>query len=352
MAKNHRDPTAPRTHHDALFKRIFGNPQHAAEELRAVLPVQVVRHIDWSTLSLDHANLLGDGFKQYYGDLLFSTRLAKASADARGRRRKSRPKIFIWTLFEHQSTVDHWMAMRMVDMKLALWHRIREHSPGIKQLPVVLSVVFYQGSKPWNAPRSLFELIDLPDDVREDFRVYLPSGQLVLDDIVTVSDEDIQERDMHPYPKLGLVVFKHGSSPDLGQHLARFGSEIQTLLATEHGWILFQVLLSYTWEVNPDIDMPALGDYLEPFTGQKIQKVMLSYADKLKREGLEKGLEKGLAKGREQELRAILLQQLAQRFGTVSKRHQSRIARAKTARLRRWVSRVIAARSLDDVFAG
>ena len=189
MAKKPRKSTAPRTRHDALFKRIFNNPKYAADELRAVLPAEVARHIDWSTLSLDHANLLGASFKQYYGDLLFSAGLVKRSANAGRGRARSSPRLFIWSLFEHQSTIDHWLAMRMADMKLALWHRFRENNPRAKRLPAVLSVVFYQGPKRWSAARSLVELIDLPGDVRDDFRAYLPSCQFILDDLSTVSDE-------------------------------------------------------------------------------------------------------------------------------------------------------------------
>jgi len=35
--------------HDALFKRVFAVPEHAASELRAVLPTDVAQRVDWST---------------------------------------------------------------------------------------------------------------------------------------------------------------------------------------------------------------------------------------------------------------------------------------------------------------
>ena len=40
------DERAPRTVHDALFKRVFSLPGHAAGVLRAALPARVVQHID------------------------------------------------------------------------------------------------------------------------------------------------------------------------------------------------------------------------------------------------------------------------------------------------------------------
>ena len=84
----------PRTHHDSLFKRIFGDPTHAAAELRAVLPPRIARHIDWATLEAGSTNLVGKHFKQQHGDLIFRARLV----DGRD--------AMVWLMFEHQRTVD------------------------------------------------------------------------------------------------------------------------------------------------------------------------------------------------------------------------------------------------------
>jgi len=34
--------------HDALFRRTFGDPQHAAALLREILPAELVAAIDWT----------------------------------------------------------------------------------------------------------------------------------------------------------------------------------------------------------------------------------------------------------------------------------------------------------------
>jgi hypothetical protein len=59
-----RDPDLASTaqHHDALFKDVFGDPAHAAEALRAILPPQVAAHFDWNSFEPDHASVVSEGF--------------------------------------------------------------------------------------------------------------------------------------------------------------------------------------------------------------------------------------------------------------------------------------------------
>jgi hypothetical protein len=36
--------------HDRLFRGVFSQPEHAAGQLRSILPADVARRIDWSAL--------------------------------------------------------------------------------------------------------------------------------------------------------------------------------------------------------------------------------------------------------------------------------------------------------------
>jgi flagellar biosynthesis/type III secretory pathway protein FliH len=65
------------------------------------------------------------------------------------------------------------------------------------------------------------------------------------------------------------------------------------------------------------------------------------------REGFEEGLEEGILKG----LRAFLLPQLVRRFGDLPESVTQRVAAASAEELMLWTERIVAAASLDDVFA-
>src|SRR5690606_11867785 len=88
------------TPHDALFKAVFRRPKHAAEELRHVLPADVVQEIDWSTLTLASSEHVDPALEQSRGDLLFTASIG------------GRPG-HIFFLLEHQSTQDHRMPLRL-----------------------------------------------------------------------------------------------------------------------------------------------------------------------------------------------------------------------------------------------
>src|SRR5690606_35658178 len=57
--------------HDALFKSAFENPQHAAAELRHILPTELTHAIDWSSLRLEPGSFIDPKLADRHSDLLF-----------------------------------------------------------------------------------------------------------------------------------------------------------------------------------------------------------------------------------------------------------------------------------------
>jgi predicted transposase YdaD len=77
--------------HDAFFKMVFSQPEHAAGELRAVLRPELVQRIVWDTLTLCPGSFIDAALARSYTDLLFSVILDGSRA-------------FLYFLVEHQST--------------------------------------------------------------------------------------------------------------------------------------------------------------------------------------------------------------------------------------------------------
>ena len=326
--------SVPRTIHDAFFKDLFGDPGRAASALRAITPLAIAKHIDWNSLQPDQASMRHDNFEQTHGDLLFEAKW------------QTGPEMFLRVFYEHQSTVDWWMALRISNMVHALWRRWRKRHSEARYLPAVLSYVLYHGASPWSAPTSLDDLVAVPPEARAAIADYLPSLRLVLDDLRTTSDDDIAARDMTPYPKLALVLFKHGPADDLPEILARFGTEIASLLAATGGDMLWEDLVDYVWKVNPRADENKLIRALRPVVGPEIERTMISYAQKLKQEGHQEGR----LEGRNEALRELLLGQLSARFGSLPEHLEARVASASSDELKQWAMRVLDAASLDAVF--
>ena len=328
----------PRTIHDATFKTVFGDPRHAAAELKAVLPARVSRHIDWDTLEAAHASLVGTRFKQHHGDLIFHAGLN----DGR--------EAMVWLMFEHQSTVDMWMPLRVLELSQVFWHRWRERNAGVRLLPAIVPVVVYQGPAPWSAATSLGELMDLSEQAVRDFDGLGVSCRFVLDDLSTVSDEELSGREMEPYPRLGLVALKYGSDPTLLEALWRYRADIRALLATEHGLEQWVGLVDYTWNINPHVDRETYIEFLRPIMGQEDETTMMTIADKLRAEGRDDGVREGRNEGLREGQSQLVLELLAGRFGSLPRETEERVAKAEMDELKRWAMRLLDAHSLDEVF--
>ena len=64
------------------------------------------------------------------------------------------------------------------------------------------------------------------------------------------------------------------------------------------------------------------------------------------------GIEKGIEQGIEQGVARVLLEQLAQKFGTVSKEIQDRVSEADAETVLRWAKRLLDAERAEDLFDG
>jgi len=103
--------------HDLFARYTFGHPERAAAELRAVLPPHVVSQVDWPSLQRQPGSVVDPELRETESDLLFSARL----------RGGQQPLLYI--LLEHQSSVDPWMALRMLRYVVRQVERWRQEHP-------------------------------------------------------------------------------------------------------------------------------------------------------------------------------------------------------------------------------
>jgi predicted transposase/invertase (TIGR01784 family) len=101
----------PATPHDALFKAVLGDPEHARGVLRAVVPAAVAESIDWTTLAHCPGSFIDPELVGSHTDLLFSAAWCGGN-DA-----------LLYLLFEHQSTSDGRMAFRLLRYLVRIWER-------------------------------------------------------------------------------------------------------------------------------------------------------------------------------------------------------------------------------------
>ncbi len=430
-AADNDEEGVPRTIHDAFFKELFGDLENAASVLRAITPAMITAHLDWTSLQPTHASVVHKQYRQTHGDLMFEARWHRetvtgagqesdgdtyddinAETDAEGDS-SSAPSgeqldedsgddvpVFLHVHIEHQSRVDRWMALRGLDMANGLWRQWRSRHSEAKYLPAVLTYVFYHGAGRWSGPRSLHELIAMPEAVREELQQYGPAFRFVLDDLRSTSDEELSQRNIAPYPKLALVLMKHGSARDVAEQLAHhYIDDLTALLGQSEGGMLLRELLDYLWHVNEEASVRRVLAVLPPHVGAELEKVVIPYAEKLRQEGHKEGHKLGLEDGRKLGLedgrklgledgrklgledgrklgledghklghklgledgrklgledgqRQMLIHLLESRFGPLPDAILRRLEQATNEETKRWAVRVLDAGSLEEIFS-
>ena len=133
-----------------MFKKTFSVPEHAAAEFRAVLPPRLVACTDFSTLALCPGSYVDEALSGSESDLLFSVQVS------------GRPAL-LYVLFEHQSSPDRLMPLRLLGYIVRILMRyVAEAKSGSDALPlpVVVPVVLHHGEAGWSVATRLEDLFD------------------------------------------------------------------------------------------------------------------------------------------------------------------------------------------------
>ncbi|WP_257461618.1 Rpn family recombination-promoting nuclease/putative transposase [Archangium lipolyticum] len=330
--------------HDLFARYTFGHPERAAAELRAVLPSHVVSQVDWSSLRREPGSVVDPELRETESDLLFSARL-----------RTGHP-LLLYVLLEHQSSVDGWMALRMLRYVVRQVERWRQEHPESVLLPLIIPLVMYHGSEgAWTAPRRVEELFELPEEEREQWRALVPRFEYLLDDLTAEREEALRMRSGPPLARLAWLVLRHGRSGELARKLpewvALFAQVQEGPEGAEHLVVLIRYLL---WVGDETVHEAARGVLHSVLDEQRAEELMRSYGEQLIERGLQQGLARGLEEGRQQGLSRGRAEDIL-RILVARGVHVDEVARqhvltcTDVATLDRWFDRSLNATTLSDV---
>ncbi|WP_224364341.1 Rpn family recombination-promoting nuclease/putative transposase [Hyalangium versicolor] len=324
--------------HDRLVRFTFDQPERAAAELRAALPATVVQQVDWASLKLESGSVVDPELRETESDLLFSARLRE------GR------KVLFYVLLEHQSTVNRWMALRMLRYVVRqLEHWRREH-PGSKRLPVIIPLVMYHGPEgAWSAPRRVEELFDVPGEQSEQWLALVPRFEYLLDDLTTQREEELRARPGPSLVRLVLLALVYGRSEELALRLPGWRVLFLDALGEQQGMEDLKAVFHYLLLVGNEDARDATVDMLKSVAGAQQMEELMSTWLKEKFEKLEQSARaEGLAAGRAQDVLRIL----AVRGLPVDDIARQRISNCRDlALLDRWLERAVKASSVSEVLA-
>src|SRR5690606_16328967 len=236
--------------------------------------------VDWDRLEPLPTDYISDKLRQRHGDTVW-----------RLPRREGRD-VFLLLMIEHQSTVDFYMALRILTYLGLLYEALLARKlikPG-EPLPMVLPIVISSGVPRWNAALNVSDLIGA---IPQGLRRFLPQLQYLL-----VDEGALVEAGRLPEENLTALLFR--LEHNCGLH------DVEELIQKVYNYtkadpILRRAFTSWTRHVLlpralPEVDMPKVDDLLD--IKDMLTEHSRSWTHQWKMEGLAEGLEEGRKEGR------------------------------------------------------
>ena len=259
--------------HDGFFKAIFSQPEHATAFFKSHLPPAISAKIDWSSLVVHPGSFIKSSLQQVHSDLLFSVQIGSR-------------ETLLYLLFEHQSTPDSVMPLRLLGYVTEIF--TRHHKTHGLPLPAVLPFVLHQGPEPWNVSTCFEELFELPDKIAADLLPFLPKFHHALLDL-THTDPATDETDVRLRVILQLMKLARQ------KELLRFFRWLAGYSATDLPDNLLELMLLYSLHTDSDLDAKKIYHTLS--SNPELERNTMSVAEKLRAEGRSEGLNEGRNEG-------------------------------------------------------
>ena len=325
--------------HDSSYKFLFARPEMVRDLIMGFIPDAWLHSLDYATLERVNASYVTEDFKQREDDIVWKVKVGGQW-------------VYLYLLIEFQSSVDKYMALRMMVYQGLLYQDLIKSGDVLKDglLPPILPIVLYNGKDRWTAVTDVFDLIPPVPGLVEQFK--LRANHLVIDENAYADSE------LASLKNLVAAVFRieHPTSP----------TAMQELLTSLADWLsdrpdlrrMFGLWVRATLMRRPEysILLPQVHDLqeLNVMLSDKLEEWALAYEAEGKAKGVQEGLAKGIEKGKAegvQEGELLLLQKLlSKRFGSIPTHITAQIANATLHDIERWFDRAIEASQLSDVF--
>ena len=254
---------------------------------------------------------------------------------------------YIYFLIEFQSTVERFMAVRVLQYVLSFYQDLLKQKK-LKHLPPVFPIVLYSGKRKWTAPLNLEELVQTPLDT---VKPYIPRFTYY-----KIAENEFSREGLSKLDSLVAKMFMLETSdvtnlPDTVAGVMKvLKTEVNPILRRDFGvWIRGMLR-----KKKIDLDVGELNE-------MEVKPMLLETLDKFEKDTLKQGRRegrrtgertgqrKGQRKGRLEALRGTLTEGLEAKYGASGAQLKDRVALIEdAARLQKLVVAFALAPTLAD----
>ena len=252
--------------HDKLAKATFSDIPTAVAFLQEHLAPNLANKIEWDSLRIESGSFIDPQFTASESDLLYSARIDKTD-------------IFLYILFEHQSTDDGWIALRLLAYMVRIWEKALRADSSLKKLPPIIPIVLAQSDKLWQAPIHFSDLIEAPADLASDLAAHTPHFSYRLVELYRIPFDKILGTPM------GILTLRALKAERIGELLDDIVWD--EALMVQLPPFAIEMLLRYI--LRADIDKDQFLNKIKNITNQSIQSSAMTLEQQFRQEGRQEG---------------------------------------------------------------
>jgi predicted transposase/invertase (TIGR01784 family) len=283
--------------HDSSYKLLFSEPEIIIDLLQGFVHEPWIKELDFSTLEKVSGSYISDDLRSREDDVIWRVKYQQSW-------------IYVYLLIEFQSTIDNYMAVRLMSYMGLLYQDLikTKQLTAKKLLPPIFPVVLYNGEKRWDAATELKDLIvKVPGGLEK----YLPSLNYLL-----LDEGAFELKELTPLKNLVAAIFRLENSTSREDIIEVISNLIEWLSTPEQTrlrrsftiWIKRVLLPAEGLEQS----IPNINDLAEIKT--MLAQRVSEWTSEWKQQGWIEGMEKGMEKGIESE-KILLVRLIQRRFG-------------------------------------
>jgi hypothetical protein len=226
------------------LKLLLENPLNVVDLLRLSVP-DIIPMIEPGQLTTVKTTFVQSDYRHVESDVVLVAPLRRAKTKCVLRR------LLIYVLIEHQSRPDRLMPLRSLDYAVQIFrYQVREWSKTHRSFSCirfdpVLPVVFYTGTRRWDSPGRLVDLVDLG----ERFESMIPSFEPLFINLPEIPAETLESQGGYFGSVLRLVQQRSAQPGEFQALLDQVVQHLETMPEAER--LRWLELLSYimAWSI-------------------------------------------------------------------------------------------------------
>ena len=193
--------------HDSSYKFLFSTPELVRDLIIGFVPDEWLHSLDYTTLEKVPGSYISEDFRSRSDDVVWRVKVGGEW-------------VYLYLLIEFQSSVDKYMALRMMVYVGLLYQDLIKGGEVLDdgRLPPILPIVLYNGSSRWTSATDVFDLIPPVPGLVEQFKPRLK--------YLLIDENNYTDHELASAKNLVAAVFRieHPNSPErIGELISLLG---------------------------------------------------------------------------------------------------------------------------------